>query len=275
MYKYVSLVFLWVASTFVMAEVKVTSVVTRSDRLTSTLISCEYTVETPVGTTVKFPETIEQDGIAFISHTFFPVTLGTDHQLVSKVTYTLTIPKAGKYQLVWPDLLVNTGDELVSQSLPSCKIEVLSRLPKGGVVSLPFIGKIEVNPQHHSQGVWLIMAIMGVISLVGYFILKRGWKKNQPTVLSKLRLLEAHHELTPPLLRALLLESIGLEGSSCSNSELNAMILTENESSFDPERLILLMNQLNESSFSREGVLSEEVVNQAIAFIKQNQVEEN
>ena len=257
-----------------LADVKVSNVVTRENRLTSSLITCGYTVETPLGYSVEFPRTVELKGVNFISRTLFPVEQGQAGQLVSKASYAFTIPMAGIYLLDLPDLAVNTGGKYFAKSIPSCKVEVLSRLPSDGLVSIPFIGRIEVNPQYNSQVIWVVMVSMAVIALVAYFLIKRRLKKNQPSNLSKLWLLKEHNELTPALLRTSLLESVGLEGGSYSNSELNAMISGKNESGFDCDSLILLLNQLNESSFSRDGLLSDALIADAFSFIEQNQIEE-
>lgn len=275
MFRWISFILLFLTVSPIWAEVSVSSTVTRCDRLTSSLITCSYTVKTPVGYTVKFPQTIEQEGIAFITRTVFEVSSEKNDQLSSKVSYAFTIPIAGSYTVSLPDLSLNDGAVSSQKSLPPFTLEVLTRLPSGGLVSLPFIGPIEVNPQHDAQAIWVIMGVMVLLSVVTYFLIKRKLNENQPSILSKLRRLEALNALTPAVLRALLLESIGLKGGSYSNLELNAMISINNESGFDGERLIFLLDQLNTAAFSRNGQLSENQINDVVAFIEQQQVKEN
>ena len=273
MYKYMTIILCLVNATLAIAEVDVSSKIIRSNRLTSSLISIEVTAKAPLGTSVKFPEAIEQTGITFLSRTLFPVKSSESGTLVSKVAYDFVIPTAGTYEVNFPNLSIVAGEKSNTQPFPAFKLEVLSRLPKTGTVTLPFIGKIEVNPQHNFEMVWVIMVIMATFSLVMYFVIKRRLKETHPSVLSKLWLLKSHNELTPALLRGLLLEFIGFSGGVYSISEVNAMISADSSSGFDQDRLVSLLQELESSAFSREGILSETLITDVISFMEENQVE--
>jgi len=269
MLRSVSLILLFI-STLAVAQVRVTTKVTRSDRFTSSLISFDCVVEVPVGTTVEFPEVTDQHGITFVSRTVLPVVPGDGNQLIAKSTYAFTIPMAGTYELDLPDLLLNNGEDITSKSVPVCKLQVLSRLPANGPVILPFLGKIANSPRYGSKVIWGLVIVL--LAILIFFLLRRRSKQNQPSTLEKLRLLHQDGQLTPVLLRSYLLASVGLAGSVYSNSELNAMISDEKRSSFDSESLFVLLNELNESAFTRTGILSDALVARSFEFIEQNEM---
>jgi hypothetical protein len=271
MNKYIAILFMIFISVVAHGQVKVTSAIHRADQFTSSLIDCDFTVVSPIGTTVKFPKVSPQDGVNFISRTIYP-RLQQDQLLVSRVSYSFIIPQPGHYELAFPDLQVNTEHEIQMKSLPSFSLDVLSRLPKDSVISLPFVGKIKVAPKSNTKTFITVFGVMFLVSLIGLLALKRYRRKSKVPVLERLYLFRKHGELSASILRMLLLESIGLGGRSYSDPELFTVLSTSKKKVTNPNSFIQLITQLTECSFSRDGELSDELINQAIDFLKQQQM---
>jgi hypothetical protein len=228
-------------------------------------------VVSPIGTTVKFPQATPPDGVNFVSRTIYPCSQ-QDQTLVSRALFSFIIPQSGSYKLTFPDLQISTEHEVRMKSLPSFSLDVLSRLPKDSIISLPFVGKIMVEPKGVPKTIVSIFVAMLLVSIVGFVILKRCRRTSNISILERLFIFRKNGKLSASVLRMLLLESVGLGDRSYSDSELFAVLSRDKKLVADIDWFGRLIMQLTECSFSRDGKLSNEVINQIIDFLKQQQM---